>query len=167
MARAFPEREGPRPLTTATNPHSQLDQQPAEYRLRDVLEARIFALPNVERRPSGISVPGAHALWLSYEHAEGPPEAFMVGTEFAHVHPPPDLSLHLMLPEHVAPKVISAGWGELHPMALLGMIPGTALMIYAPRSDYEVDVVLRIVEMSHSFASGHPLSDPSAAVSDL
>ena len=62
------------------------------------VKRRAFELPFVERRPSGISVPGAEALVLPHAHACGPREAFMIGREFAHVHPGYDGSSHLMLP---------------------------------------------------------------------
>jgi len=49
-----------------------------------------------------ISVPGALALSLPQDLALGPVAAFMVGTEFAHLHPVPDYSLHLVLPAAAA-----------------------------------------------------------------
>jgi hypothetical protein len=64
MADRLPTREGPRPRTTPTNPHMQLDQQPADSTQRMLLEAEVFALPGVSERESVISVPGARALWL-------------------------------------------------------------------------------------------------------
>ena len=79
----LPGRAGPRPATTPTNPHTQLDQQPTGPEQREMLAATVFALPGAVERPSAISVPGARALWLA-ESAAGPPEAFMVGNEFAH-----------------------------------------------------------------------------------
>ncbi|HSH62347.1 MAG TPA: hypothetical protein VK988_22385 [Acidimicrobiales bacterium] len=36
-------RQGPRPTTTPTNPHTQLDQQPTDSKQRDLLAASIFA----------------------------------------------------------------------------------------------------------------------------
>jgi len=62
------------------------------------LAQRVFALAGVEERPSAISVPGARALWLREELPTGPQEAFMIGREFAHIHPIPDGSLHAALP---------------------------------------------------------------------
>jgi hypothetical protein len=96
-ASVLPKRSGPRPRTTPTNPHTQLEQNPE----RDVVEElarRVFALPGVEERPSAISVPGARALWLREDVAAGPQEAFMIGREFAHIHPMPDGSLHAPWP---------------------------------------------------------------------
>ncbi|HVF00867.1 MAG TPA: hypothetical protein VNA27_05935, partial [Rubrobacteraceae bacterium] len=86
--RALLQRSGPRPRTTPTNPHTQLEQNP-DTSIVEELVCRIFSLPGVEERPSAISVPGARALWLREEVPAGPREAFMIGREFAHVHPMP------------------------------------------------------------------------------
>jgi hypothetical protein len=146
-------RPGSRPATTPTNPHTQLDQQPADSRQRELLAASVFALPGVEERPSLISVPGARALWLA-EGTAGPPEAFMVGNEFAHLHPEPDHSLHAMLPPTLAVEAIEAGWAEQHPVARRGLISANAVMLYAPRDDAEREVVEELVRASHAFARG-------------
>ena len=149
----LPGRAGPRPTTTPTNPHTQLDQQPNGVEQRELLAATVFALPGVEERPSAISVPGARALWLA-EEANGPPEAFMIGNEFAHLHPAPDQSLHMMLPPTLATEAIDSGWAEQHPVARRGLIPGNAVMVYAPRDDAERAVVEGLVRASYSFARG-------------
>jgi putative iron-dependent peroxidase len=149
---SLPTRRGDPPRTTSTNPHTQLDQQPADVALVDELSRRVFALPGVVEQPSGISVPGARALTLAPDEPVGPPEAFMVDREFAHLHPSPDHSLHAMLPPEVAQAAIDAGWAELHPVARMGLLPSTAVMLYAPRDEAELAVVERLVEASHRFA---------------
>jgi Luciferase len=148
----LPTRAGAKPRTTPTNPHTQLDQQPAEPGLIDELARRVFALPGVIEEPSRISVPGARALVLAPDEAAGPPEAFLIGREFAHLHPDPDHSLHAMLPPETVDEAIAAGWAELHPVALRGLIPRTAVMLYAPRDEAELDVIERLVRASHAFA---------------
>lgn len=153
----LPYRAGQKPDTTPTNPHQQLNQNaPAE--IYTALIDRAFAFPGVERRPSLISVPGAQALHLAPDVSAGPREAFMIQREFAHVHPPYDGSLHLMLPLNTVKEVLAKGWGEPHPVVRLGMIPPTAVMVYAPRDADELEVVLRILATSYHFASGwaHP-----------
>ena len=152
----LPRRPGSPPTTTPTNPHSQLDQQPAGSEQRDLLAAAVFALAGVVERPSLISVAGARALWLA-EEAIGPPEAFMIGQEFAHLHPEPDQSLHMMLPPQLAAEAIEAGWAEQHPVARRGLIPANAVMVYAPRDDEERGVVEQLVRASHAFARGSPV----------
>ncbi len=110
--RALPKRRGSRPRTTPTNPHSQLEQNP-QRQVVDELARRVFALPDVEERPSAISVPGARALWLREDVPAGPPEAFVIEREFAHIHPMPDGSLHAaLLPQKVAQEPVEKGWAE-------------------------------------------------------
>ena len=101
-----------------------------------------------------ISVPGARAFVLEEEAAGGPPEAFMVGREFAHLHPPADGSLHMMLPLTLAEAVDANGWGELHPVARMGVIPSTAMMVYGPRDEGELEIVWELLRASHAFAAG-------------
>jgi phospholipase/carboxylesterase len=149
----LPLRHGERPRTTDTNPHQQLTQNPTPE-VHELLLSRAFDLPHVERRPSAISVPGAQALWLSEEVGNGPADAFLIGREFAHIHPPYDGSLHAMLPSAAVDELLAKGWGELHPMARRGVIPATAVMIYAPRSAEEVETVLQVIEASARFAFG-------------
>jgi hypothetical protein len=150
----LPRRAGTRPRTTPTNPHTQLDQQPADPRLAEELARRAFALPGVVEQPSGISVPGARALVLATEEPSGPPEAFLIGREFAHLHPAPDHSAHAMLPPELVREAVDAGWAEPHPVARMGLIPETAVMLYAPRDDDELAVVETLLRASREFAGG-------------
>jgi hypothetical protein len=151
---SLPVRPGARPQTTPTNPHTQLDQQPTDPALREELARRVFALPDVEERPTMISVPGARGLWLRDAVPAGPPEAFMIGREFAHLHPGRDQSLHAALPADVARAAIEAGWAELHPVAMRGLIPPNTVMLYAPRDVKELDVIYGLVLESYRFAGG-------------
>jgi hypothetical protein len=146
------QRAGARPRTTPTNPHTQLDQQPADPRLAEELARRVFALPGVAEEPSGISVPGARALVLAPGVPAGPPEAFLIGREFAHLHPAPDHSAHAMLPPEVVREAVDAGWAESHPVARMGLIPDTAVMLYAPRDDRELAVIETLIGASREFA---------------
>jgi len=149
---ALPMRVGARPRTTPTNPHTQLDQQPTDRRLIEELARRVFALAGVVEQPSGISVPGARALVLAPGEPAGPPESFLIDREFAHLHPDPDHSLHAMLPTETVAEAVAAGWAEPHPVALRGLIPATAVMLYAPRDEAELEVIERLVRASHAFA---------------
>jgi hypothetical protein len=156
MDATLPNRQGPKPATYPGIPHQQLDQQPPDSRIRESLAARVFALVGVAEEPSGISVPGARALVLDAALAVGPQDAFMVGREFAHLHPRPDQSLHMALPESVARAACDAGWAELHPLAATGRAPKTLVMVFAPRDEHEAEVVARLVEESYRYASsGH------------
>lgn len=148
----LPQRSGPRPRTTPTNPHTQLDQQPTDPRLSEELARRVFALPGVIEEPSRISVPGARALVLDAAEPTGPPEAFLIEREFAHLHPSPDHSAHAMVPPGVAEAAVEAGWAEPHPVARMGLIPPTAVMLYAPRDEQELEAIESLIRASHQFA---------------
>jgi hypothetical protein len=152
MSSSLPIRVGDRPRTTPTNPHTQLDQQPIDLRWIEELARRVYELPGVVEEPSRISVPGARALVIGPDESIGPPEAFLIDREFAHLHPAPDHSLHAMLPPETVTEAVAAGWAEPHPVALRGLIPPTAVMLYAPRDEAELDVIERLVRASHAFA---------------
>jgi hypothetical protein len=153
MTFALPPRRGPRPATTPTNPHTQLDQRPPAGVIAELADA-LFALPGVAEKPSAISVPGARALWLEAGDAHGPREAFLIAREFAHIHPLPDGSLHVALPPSVAEDAIAHGWAEVHPVARMGLIPANVVMLYAPRDDTEAGVALALVREALAFARG-------------
>jgi hypothetical protein len=149
-------RRGGRPRTTSTIPHTQLDQQTADGAVRAELVRRAFDLPGVRERASGIAVPGTRALWLDEMVTPGPDEAFLVGREFAHLHPVPDQSLHLSLPPDLGERAIAAGWAELHLLAQRGAVPPSIVMVYAPRDRQELEVVYALLLASYRFAGGGP-----------
>jgi phospholipase/carboxylesterase len=159
----LPTRAGARPRTTDTIPHAQLDQQPADEHLLDSILAEAATWPSVRQGESGISVEGARALWLEPTATGGPPEGFMVGQEFCHVHAGGDLSLHAMLPVPLAEEAINAGWAEPHFLVHTGQAPPNLVMVYAPRDEHERDVVLRLVRASYEFAVGRWPSGSQAA----
>lgn len=119
---------------------------------RDLLAAELFALPGVEEQESSISVPGARAMCVTDPHG-APADAFMIGTEFAHLHPGADHSLHVMLPPDLVAPAIEAGWAEQHPVARRGEIPANAVMLYAPRDDAERAIVAMLVKAAHQHAT--------------
>jgi hypothetical protein len=144
-------RVGEPPLTTRPNlehafPHQQLTQL-APVELQDELVARASTLPFVSVGGSCVSVPGSRAFRVDGERATGPSEAFQCGTEFAHVHPAGDGSLHLTLPPKVYEAVRSAGWGEPHP------ISGT-MLLFGPRTRSELETVWQLVVCSYRYAIG-------------
>jgi len=144
------KRAGARPRTTPTNPHTQLDQN-APHALQERLFALARNLPGVAVGPSLVSVPGARAFHLpSCAH---PVDAgFMIGREFAHLHPPTDGSLHMSLPAGIVRAVVDNGWAELHPLAGKHGLPGNIVMVYGPRDDAELEIVAALVRASHAGA---------------
>lgn len=144
---SIPIRKGERPETTNTNPHEQLNQNP-DRETYESFKAKLFHFNNTSRRPSIISVPGSEALWLNEDIACNCNNGFMIGREFAHIHPAYDGSLHMALSQRDFDEVINKQWGEKHPLAGMHSIPDTIVLVYAPRNAVEMDVVLSIVEAS-------------------
>ena len=145
-----PARRGPRPKTTHPSheqpgPHQQLsDIAPRE--LQEKLLRRMRTLPEVEVGWSAISVPYARGFHLKPHAAKGPAKAFQRGSEFGHLHPEHDGSLHLNLPPALYDEVLRAGWGEPHP------ISGT-MLVFGPRDEAELEVVWRLVRASYNWAT--------------
>ncbi len=138
MTTMVPTRRGAAPRTTQPTParafpHQQLDQN-APTDLQDRLFARARRLPGVQVGRSLVSLPESRAFHLDPEVAVGPPRSYQRATEFAHIHPAHDGSLHLTLPPDLYTAVLEAGWGEPHP------ISGT-MMLFGPRDDDELEVV--------------------------
>lgn len=147
----LPRRRGELPEVTRGMPHQQASQNaPAE--LQEALLSRAAALEGVEVVPSSISVPGARALRLHPDLAGGP-DAFMVGTEFAHLHPSYDGSLHVVLPPETAREVVATGWGDPHPLAGSRLSEGM-VMVFGPRDPEELEVVWEILRASYLYARG-------------
>lgn len=155
---SLPTREGPRPKTTPTNPHMQLDQN-APVELQERVADFMFSRACIAKAPSRVAPLGTRAMLLEEACEAGPQGAFMVGREFCHIHPPNDGSLHLNLPLDVGKAAIENGWAEPHPLAVRGYIPPNVVMVYGPRNDHELDVVTWLVEQSYQFA--HPTAAAS------
>ncbi|MEM6987732.1 MAG: hypothetical protein AAF499_14480 [Pseudomonadota bacterium] len=147
-----PKRVGPRPQTTSSLPHSQLDQHGPDDIVQQ-LHDWCFALPSVSNEHSGISVPGSRALVL-HECVDCNHAAFMIGREFAHIHPKPDSgSMHLCLNADDARAVVTAGWGEDHYLVTQGHWAPGLILVFSPRDANELDVVKTIVARSYEFAT--------------
>jgi hypothetical protein len=148
-------------------PHQQLTQT-APIGLQDELFARVLTLPGVSTGDSCVSVPGARAFILDPALAAGPAAAFQCETEFAHLHPPGDGSLHIALPPDLYQAVQAADWGDPHP------ISGT-MLVFGPRDERELEIVWQIAIASYRFALGDwpdtapatPTADTSGDVAEL
>jgi hypothetical protein len=149
----LPIRTGPRPRTTPTNPHSQLTDIPASTYSAVMLE-RIAQMEGVTLAPSGRAPKGTYGAYLSADMAKGPQEAFLLPLEFAHLHPAPDASYHLTLPEPLRAEAIAAGWAEAHPLAGQPTVSANIVMVYAPRDETEVETVMYLVAASRDYAAG-------------
>ena len=156
MMQKLPAREGPKAQASGPFPHEQVTQN-APPDLQEELFARVTSLPHVTVADSLVSVPGARAFRLHPEAAAGPAEAFQAETEFAHLHPPYDGSLHVALPTDQAEVVIDGGWGEPHPVS-------GYMLVFGPRTTEELEIVWQIVRASYDFASGRQDLDSSGDV---
>ncbi|KAJ5819277.1 hypothetical protein N7474_004868 [Penicillium riverlandense] len=120
----------------------------------------------------------AHVVKLSESLAEGHTEAIFLADhlpaspifkatrgEIAHVHTGKDHSLHMVLSPVDCKKLIEAGWAQRHSfsgswaMSILSFgtrsnIPSEYMLVYAPRTEAEVETVMAIVVASVKFATG-------------
>jgi|SRR5690625_1816571 len=144
---AMPLRAGSRPATTATNPHTQLDQI-APVDLQDRLRDHALSLPGVRRGSSRVSVPGAVAFYLD-EPTNPSTMPNLFGGEWGHIHPHSDGSLHLNVPTELAEQLIQDGWAEYHCLVAPGHIPPLVVMLYGPRDDAEFAVCASVVEEAY------------------
>lgn len=150
---ALPERSGTQPDATPVPPQQQLNQNSPPH-LQEELFARVQTLQGTWFGDSRISVPEARGFFVEDSWPKGPSKAYMIETEFAHLHPAYDGSLHMCLPEDAAAEVVSKGWGELHPEVLSGARPPTLILVYGPRDAEELEVVWTLVQASHAFGTG-------------
>ncbi|CAN5826717.1 hypothetical protein BH23ACT12_BH23ACT12_01040 [soil metagenome] len=149
----LPYRAGNPPRTTPDDPHRQLTQI-APVEMQDALVERGRLLLGTYVAPSLISMPGSRAFVLDDSSPTTLCEAFMIGREYAHIHPSYDGSLHMVLAAHLVRQVVERGWGEQHPVAKMGLIPMNTLMVYGPRDPDELDVVFMLLKTSWSYARG-------------
>ena len=177
---ALPSRQGAPPQVTDGIPHIQLDQTASDEMIAE-LSAWAFSLDGVVEQPTQASIPGTRALTLAADLPAAwtrefgprivPPstpmgaapggsiriaraEAMIVDREFAHIHAQPNGggSLHLRIPIDQAETVVDKGWGEWHPFAVDGTMPGL-VMVYAPRSDEDLEAVKTIIESAVAYAA--------------
>ena len=114
---------------------------------------RLAHLDGVELRPSLRSPPGTIGFFL--KGSDGTPEeAFLLGTEIAHVHVTEEHGLHLIVPEPARANAIEAGWIEPHPLAGRPTVSPLTVLAYAPRDEAEADVIARLVTLARSHARG-------------
>jgi phospholipase/carboxylesterase len=149
----LPDRDGPRPQTTDSIPHVQLDVEPLPELTALMLE-HVEKLSGVTLGATRVSLPGAVGFQLSNDVSLANPDAIVGGREFAHVHP--DGSLHASLEPELARAAVNAGWATPHPWA--DQRPGWEgfVMIYTPTTQEELDVVLLLIRESYTYVTGRP-----------
>ena len=147
----LPIRETPRPVTTDSIPHIQIDVEPVPEISAELLQ-RVSKIPGIDLRGTIVGRSGSTGFWLNDDITMARPDAIIRGREFAHLHP--DGSLHASLPPLVAVRAIDAGWAIPHPWA--ARKPGLEgfVMIYTPVSKDELDVVMKLIRQSYDFVTG-------------
>ncbi|MBV7337836.1 phospholipase [Chloroflexi bacterium TSY] len=147
----LPERSGPRTQTSGTVPHVQIGVEPVPA-VNDELHRLAFALPDVENRPTIVSLPGAQGMWLSDGVPLAHAEVIVSGREFAHIHP--DGSLHAPLPYERALEAVEKGWAERHPWADQRDGWEGFVMLFTPQSMAELDVIFQLIVESYNHVTG-------------
>ncbi|HEY4457231.1 MAG TPA: luciferase family protein [Pseudonocardiaceae bacterium] len=145
-------RQGSPPLVSGPSPQEQITQN-APVALQERLVGLVAALPGVQVGPSYLATGGTRGFHLSPTRARGPANAFLAGTEFAHLHPCFDGSLHLVLPAEIAKDAIDAGWGVPHEA-------GSGLLIFGPRDEEELAVVWALLRASFHYGLSGISGDP-------
>ena len=143
----LPQRKGEAPQVNPGMPHLQLSDNAGEEVYRQMAEW-LFALDHIEEGRSRVSIPSSRAAWVNEEYGPINPIA---QREFTHIHTEPGPgSQHLALTEPDAEEVLGKGWGEPHPTN--PYIPEfELLMIYAPRTDDELEAVKAIITRAYEW----------------
>ncbi len=149
----LPPRTGEPPDTSAAIPHRQTSQIPPPE-LREPLWDRLAALDGVTPGEAAVGPPGTRSLLLDRGTARGPDTAYLMpgDGEFAHLHPPDDGGLHLVLPDDLAYDAVAKGWAVPHPLAGLRLGSG-AVLVPGPRDEAELAVVAAVVAAAHRHAT--------------
>ena len=144
-------RVGGRPIVARQYPCVQLtDTEDSAAQMAILTSVRRW--PGVRELAPRQSIPGCRALVLDETHARGQGEAFILGREFAHVRG--DGSVHTALAPEWAEDVLRKGWGQIHPLALYGLIQPQSLIFYAPRDEREHEATVTILAAAYSYACG-------------
>ncbi|KAF2263985.1 hypothetical protein CC78DRAFT_418107, partial [Lojkania enalia] len=147
-------REGKRPVVQGIAPQRQRTERSSA----DVYRMLVSALRDLARDEEN----GLLERTSCFEkHSAGlfaaNPITGTCGGEVCHAHPS-DGSLHLTLHPADVRTVIEKGWGERHPLAKGGwfrrFVPREFVLVYAPRGEREVGVVMGIVAASVWWVSG-------------
>jgi phospholipase/carboxylesterase len=136
----------------------QLTQNAPRW-LQERLLLLASGLRGVLVRPATTCVPGSRALHLAPKLAQGPLTAFIAATEFAHLHPGYDGSMHVTLPHRHAAAAAAAGWGK--PSTLSG-----TFLLFGPRDEAELGVVWTLLQCSYHHARDLSESDGPRSATD-
>jgi hypothetical protein len=147
-----PRRRGDRPTVSTEGPQRQLTQR-SSPELWGRLVAGVFALEGTVEGHSQVSPASSRAVFLHDVELERSPETNLAPgrrLEPVHLHGVSDTSVHLCLPGRRGAELMRLGWAEPHQYE----DHGTEFMVYGPRDEYELGVVISIVGESLDYARG-------------
>lgn len=157
------KRKGDRPTKSwHFAPHRQVDQIPNEY-VKAAMIREFHAIheanPSLVVMRTSILEKFGDALQVhpSIKSTSVAKPAKVTKREIAHVHSWKDCSFHVVLSPADCKIVINQSWGERHPLSgrsRFSPIPKEYLLIYAPRTIDEVQIVGRIIRAAVGFCSG-------------
>ncbi|RFU76403.1 hypothetical protein TARUN_5845 [Trichoderma arundinaceum] len=102
-------------------------------------------------KPSGLESRDIHALWLASTPL---PKYLAKGTKGEIVHVHTEASSHMILSLADAEEAMAKGWAELHPLSgVMGWIPLSYVMIYAPRDEEEFGIWTKFVDAAVAFTT--------------
>jgi len=153
----LPERSGTRVQTSGRVPHVQVGVEPLRE-ITEELTRLAFMLPDIEKRPTIVSLPGANGMWLAEGVPVKYPSAIVSGREFAHIHP--DGSLHAPLPLERAVELTQKGWGEHHPWADRREGWEGLVMLYSASTEEELKTLVQLVTESYNHVTGRRALSP-------
>jgi hypothetical protein len=151
---SLPTRSGSRPLVLGIAPQRQQTQK-SDEKMYGKLVGR---MRECAREPANMLLErtscfekNSSGLFASV------PITRTCGGEICHAHPS-DGSLHLTLHPADAKVMLEQGWGERHPLAKGGwfrrFVPREFVLIYAPRTEEDLEAVMQIVAASIWWVSG-------------
>ncbi len=153
----MPKRLGPRPQVAGIAPHRQTTQKSSSATFA-ALSSEIAKMADLhsERLCVGTSCFETHGTGLFSKTTLNR----TCNGEICHAHAI-DGSLHMTLHPADAALILERGWGERHPLAkggwLTRFVPPTFLMVYAPRDELELKIVLEIIRAAAWWVSGQIL----------
>ncbi len=149
---ALHPRDGQRPRVSTDGPQRQLDQQ-APPAVWGELVAAVFALPGVVEGHSAVSPASSRAVHLTGIALPVEPRRSLAPVdarfEPVHLHGVDDTSLHLVLDPARSAELVDLGWAEPHQYEDWG----TEFLVYGPREERELAVIVDIVRESIAWAT--------------
>jgi len=153
----LPLRNGPRVKTSGRVPHVQVGVKHSDALYKKLVEL-VFTLPDLEKRPTIVSISGL-GMWLADSVSVVHPKAIVSGREFAHIHT--DGSLHAPLPLQRAVELEKKGWGERHPWADQNDGWEGLVMLYSASTEEELATLIQLITESYNHVTGRSFATPS------